>query len=377
MPELLSPLRSLTAPHDEALPITVVVPAHNRSVRLAPTLASIAAQRRRPAEVIVVDDVSTDDTAAVAEALGARVICHAASRGTAEARNTGVGAATQPWIALLDHDDEWLPGHLAGLWDLRGRHPLVSNSALACGEDPEQDRFWGSASRRPRVLRSPADLLWPGNPIPASAAMVRRDAIISVGGFRPPDGVDDLDLWVRILDRGTAVISPTVGLIYRLHAAQASRNVDGMQAGHLLVARAYADREWWSARLPERCIGVASWDRLQLARSRGDRREAVRQTGRILRRRERVVGVVGLWRARLRLRRRSAIVSRSGEPSLALLPGAAAPDVQGAPRRIVDLRIQGRVRALARLAARPTAEAAVSGRLQATAVRLLGIHPVR
>jgi glycosyltransferase involved in cell wall biosynthesis len=363
------------------LPVTVIVPAWNRSARLAATLASVTAQRSQPAEVIVIDDASTDDTAEVAASFDARVVRHDRNRGIAEARNTGVREATQPWVALLDHDDEWLPDHLAGLWKLRGEHLLVSHSALACGENPAEDRFRGVSARRPVVLRCPAALLWPENPIPASAAMVRRDAVLAVGGFRRPDGVDDLDLWVRVVERGTAVVSPTVGLIYHLHGAQASRDTETIQEGHLAVARSFAGRPWWSSLLVERCVGVAAWDRLQLARARGDRPEAVRQARRVLRRRDRVIGVAGLWRRRFALRRRSMIVSRSGVPSLALLPGAHMGDGGRLPtdtRRIVDLRGSGGSgRAIVRLARRPTAHAAVTSRLQAGLVRLLGIQPVR
>lgn len=342
-------------------------------------MASIAAQLRRPAEVIVIDDASDDDTAAVAAALGARVIRHDRNRGIAEARNTGVRAATQPWVALLDHDDEWLPGHLAALWRIRAEHPLVSNSALACGDNPAEDRFWGAASRRPLVVRSPAAILWPTNPIPASATMVRRDAVLAVGGFRPPDGVDDLDLWVRIVEHGSAVISPVVGLIYRVHDGQISHDVAAMHSGHLVVARAFSDRGWWSPRLPERCIGVAAWDRLQLARAGGRRGAVVGEAWTILRRRDRLIGVVGLWRRRLALRRRSMVVSRSGQPSLALLPGGGErrlADAHGRTRRIVDLRHAGLLLAIAELARRPTAEAAVSGSLQRLLVRMLGIRPL-
>jgi glycosyltransferase involved in cell wall biosynthesis len=371
--------RPLTAPDGEALPISVIIPAWNRSARLASTLASVAAQQRRPAEVIVVDDASDDDTSAVAAALGARVIRHADNRGIAEARNTGIRAATQPWVALLDHDDEWLPGHLAALWQVRGEHPLVSNSALACGDDPAEDRFWGAASRHPIVVRSPAAILWPTNPIPASAAMVRRDTVLSLGGFRPPDGVDDLDLWVRVVERGSAVISPVVGMIYRVHEGQASHDVAAMHSRHLVVARSFSDRKWWSPRLPERCIGVAAWDRLQLARARGHRGAVVGEACTILRRRDRLIGVVGLWRRRLALRRRSMIVSRSGRPSLALLPGGTREPLAEADvrtRRIIDLRNSRPLPAMLELARRPTAEAAVSGSLQRLLVRLLGIRPL-
>jgi hypothetical protein len=359
------------------LPVTVIVPAWNRSTRLAATLASVAAQRPPPAEVIVVDDASADDTADVAANLGARVVRHDRNRGIAEARNTGVREATQPWLALLDHDDEWLPGHLAALWRLRGDHSLVSNSALACGDDPARDRLRGTPSRRPVVVSRPAALLWPENPIPASAAMVRRDAVLAVGGFRPPDGVDDLDLWIRVVERGSAVISPTPGLIYRLHDAQVSRDAEAMQECHLAVARSFAGRTWWSPRLLERCLGVAAWDRLRLAGARGDQREVLRQLYCLLRHPDRVIGVVGLWHRRFGLRRRSMTVSRSGVPSLALLPGAAVGPV-AETRRVVDLRNSGGlVQAIGRLARRPTGDAAVSGPLQAALVRLLGVRPVR
>src|SRR5205814_6119521 len=104
----------------EVLPVSVVVPAHDRADVIERALRSVAEQRDcEPAEVIVVDDRSTDRTAELAEAHGARVLRHDRNRGQAAARNTGVRATVQPWIALLDTDDEWLPDHLAVLWPLR------------------------------------------------------------------------------------------------------------------------------------------------------------------------------------------------------------------------------------------------------------------
>src|SRR3712207_89972 len=85
------------------LPVSVIVPAYNRAEMLRRSLASIGSQRPElAAEVIVVDDGSSDDTAATAERLGARVIRHERNRGLATARNTGLEAATYPWVALLD-----------------------------------------------------------------------------------------------------------------------------------------------------------------------------------------------------------------------------------------------------------------------------------
>src|ERR1044071_2945662 len=110
------------------LPISVLIPAYNRADRLPRALASVAAQRRPPAQVVVVDDGSVDETAAVAERHGVTLVHHERNQGCAIARNSGLAAVTQPWIALLDSDDEWLPHHLASLWPLRGQHLLLANS---------------------------------------------------------------------------------------------------------------------------------------------------------------------------------------------------------------------------------------------------------
>jgi cellulose synthase/poly-beta-1,6-N-acetylglucosamine synthase-like glycosyltransferase len=113
------------------LPVCVVIPAHNRAHQLPRCLASVWAQHPRgPEEVIVVDDHSTDDTAAVAASLGARVIRHSENRGASAARNTAIAASNCAWLAFLDSDDEWLPHHLSHLWEIKGDHALVGGSFL-------------------------------------------------------------------------------------------------------------------------------------------------------------------------------------------------------------------------------------------------------
>lgn len=92
--------------------VSVVIPARNRAHTLPACLASVQAQTRPAREVIVVDDGSSDDTAAVAERHGARVL-RGPARGAQAARNAGVQAARGDWIAFQDSDDTWLPGKLA------------------------------------------------------------------------------------------------------------------------------------------------------------------------------------------------------------------------------------------------------------------------
>lgn len=82
---------------------TVVIPARNEERFLPTTLRALAKQSLRPAQVIVVDHLSTDRTAEVAHAAGARVLfCD--GNGVADARQMGLEAARTNWIATTDAD---------------------------------------------------------------------------------------------------------------------------------------------------------------------------------------------------------------------------------------------------------------------------------
>lgn len=86
--------------------ISVVMPAFNSAAHIKEALASAYRQSLRPYEIIVVDDGSSDDTAALASAAGARVLTQE-NAGPAAARNAGIRAASGDWIAFLDADDLW------------------------------------------------------------------------------------------------------------------------------------------------------------------------------------------------------------------------------------------------------------------------------
>jgi glycosyltransferase involved in cell wall biosynthesis len=301
-----------------ALPVSVVVPAYNREGMLECALASVAAQQpARPAEIVVVDDASTDGTAAVAERLGARVIVHEDNRGAAAARNTGVAAATQPWLAMLDSDDEWLPHHLATLWALRDGHDLVAGASLAVGgEGPP--RYHGRLTRRPTRLPSPA-ALYPENFIPASGVLVRREAVLAAGGYRTDlRYAEDLDLWIRVIDRGSAMVTPRVVTRYGRHEGQKSAG-DRSRAVQRRIVESYRDRDWWSPRLLERQLAFRAWDALRAAQRAGNRDAAGRELRWLIARPGRLGALGRLLARRWRSRRRSAAVAQE---ALAMVDGS-------------------------------------------------------
>jgi glycosyltransferase involved in cell wall biosynthesis len=95
------------------LRITAVIPTFNRGHIVGRAIESALAQKFAPAEIIVVDDGSVDNTQSVAESYGQTVrYVHQANGGVAAARNRGVREAKHDWIAFLDSDDYWAPDHL-------------------------------------------------------------------------------------------------------------------------------------------------------------------------------------------------------------------------------------------------------------------------
>lgn len=256
-----------------ALPVTAVIPAYRAEDTIERAVRSALAQDRAPAEVIVVDDASDDGTGARAEALRVRVVRHDRNQGEGAARNTGLREASTDWVAFLDADDEWLPGHLATLWDARDGHVLVGTAALGRGELPEHHRVRGHAGPRARVLRGPADVALPENRLTASSVLVRRDAALAAGGFRPDlPRATDLDLWLRMLEVGTGVAVPRVTALYHQHAAQVSADRGRMDDAVREVLAAYADRPWCTRALRRRVEGRIAWDTARAALSRGEPR---------------------------------------------------------------------------------------------------------
>ena len=117
-------------PMPELGPVSVVIPTYNRAELLRAALESVQAQTVPVREIVVVDDGSTDHTAAVVHELtaaGAPILYvplpHLNQRGAA--RNRGAAATTSPLIAFLDSDDLWLPRRIERQLDAWARAPAA------------------------------------------------------------------------------------------------------------------------------------------------------------------------------------------------------------------------------------------------------------
>lgn len=151
---------------------SVIIPAHDAAATLPRTLAALAAQEvDGEFEVIVVDDGSSDETAALAEAAGARVVRHERPVGPGASRNAGAAVARADALAFTDADCAPAPGWLAAGLRALGDAGLVQ----------------GRVEPRPDVPLGPYDkTLWvtaPWGLFESANLFVRREVFEQVGGF--------------------------------------------------------------------------------------------------------------------------------------------------------------------------------------------------
>lgn len=182
--------------------VAVVIAAHNAEPFLERALASLVEQSKPPDEVVVVDDGSTDRTAAIARDHGATVVAQE-QQGPAAARNRGVEAAKAEYVAFLDADDWFAPAKLQRMvGHLNELHAncVASDAFVVRGERVTRRRNHGN--RVPPILTH--EQLLAANPIACSAVVVRRSAFLDAGGFdRNPElfQTEDYDLWLRLAHR--------------------------------------------------------------------------------------------------------------------------------------------------------------------------------
>ncbi|WP_242884734.1 glycosyltransferase family 2 protein [Actinomadura litoris] len=189
---------------EEAPParVDVICPAYNRSGAIRETVDSVLAQTVGDWRLIVVSDGSTDDTDEVVRSYSdprvrlVRTEHHGAPGGP---RNIGLAVSDAPYVAYLDSDDRWLPGHLEGL--LRhleaGARLVVMGSVAVDGDGAEVAR----SDLLNRVWHPDLQLVWPL--YEPSRVGHARGLVEAAGGWSTGvRGMEDWDLWLRLADRG-------------------------------------------------------------------------------------------------------------------------------------------------------------------------------
>lgn len=225
---------------------SIIIPAFNAERTIRSAVNSALSQSTEDLEVIVVDDGSSDNTAAVVTELGApRVrLLSTDNQGPGSARNAGIAAARGENLTFLDSDDLLLPHYLervsAALVTV-ARVGLVYTDAFVfdsrTGRVRHQSAMQDERPPQPPPPREQflAELL-SRNFIYVSAT-VPRQVLSHVGGYQAGlFGSEDYDLWLRILIAGyEPVCVPGRNALYRVHAAQLSRNTLRMRQDTLAM----------------------------------------------------------------------------------------------------------------------------------------------
>lgn len=271
--------------------VSVIMPAYDAAATIESAVASVRRQTMGDFELLVVDDGSTDETAAVLAGIAEprlRVL-RQPNRGPAAARNRALAEARGEFVAFIDADDLWVPEKLA--WQMEAL-AAAPRAAVAYGWADVVDADLAHAYSDRRIRRDGdvyADLLLGNFIFSGSNTMIRRAVLDRVGGFdEAMRAVEDWELHVRIAVSDPFVCVPRVLLRYRLTDDSLSARIDLMDAAFSYAcAKIFAGAAPEHARLEPRCRAAfalyLATRAAQVARSPRERRAALGYAFRSLR----------------------------------------------------------------------------------------------
>lgn len=181
---------------------SVIIPSFNRAHLLPRTLRSVMLQTYKNYEIIVIDDKSSDHTDTLLKKPAyenVRFIKHEQNRGAAQARNTGIQAATGDYICFLDSDDVWLPEKLTTqkkLIDETGAK-LIGSQSIKLDENSQQC----VVQFHPRKINTHSDELLSNLHINTSSLCIEKNLLNVVNGFDTRlKNFEDWDLLLRLAE---------------------------------------------------------------------------------------------------------------------------------------------------------------------------------
>lgn len=265
---------------------SVVIPNYNNAATLGRAIDSVLAQDYPAHEIIVIDDGSTDDSAAVLQPFGDRVrYVRQDNAGVSAARNHGARVATGTWLAFLDADDIYLPGRLAAHANWIAREP---NLDFLFGDQDQRDpadvhqqmAISASAFGRALVARQPGVLELPLGPDDFGALIadgfseirtlsIPRATFIALGGFPTQHKIgEDLHFFIRLFlrSRHGGVVNRALAVYYIYAGSALRKDPIGAQRGFVgalaslhgeMAGASAAIRRGWLAKLRQGRLSLA------------------------------------------------------------------------------------------------------------------------
>jgi len=192
---------------------SVIIPLYNKGESIRNTIRSVLNQTYDSFEIIVINDGSKDKSAlAVEEFRDSRIrLIHQDNQGVSAARNRGIKAAKNEWIAFLDGDDEWNEEYLKKMMKLIIDFPLAEfygcQYAIKKGENL---KVINDSHRRRGYINNYFREALKGHLVSASSIVIKKDCFKQVGLFNPLfSRGEDIDMWTRLARNFTMAFEPS------------------------------------------------------------------------------------------------------------------------------------------------------------------------
>ncbi|MBL8267458.1 glycosyltransferase family 2 protein [Steroidobacter sp.] len=190
--------------------VSVVIPAYNAGSTIQQAIATARAQTLRPSQIVVVDDVSKDDTVQQAEAVAGPdllVVRSPKNGGGGAARNRGIDHSTSDVVAFLDADDLWAPNKLANQMALLRTQTRESFCFTAVEQVNEYDEKHVLPKRAPLPGEGLADyMLKAGNIMQTSTLLVPRHLLTKCRFNERLRRFQDLDFVLTLGEAGVGAV---------------------------------------------------------------------------------------------------------------------------------------------------------------------------
>lgn len=240
---------------DPNVAITLVIPSYNRAQLIIETINHALNQSLPFAEIIVVDDASTDETLVELKRFGNKIKVIASGKiGVQRARNKGVAAASTPYVALCDSDDLLEPNFVEVISGWLSTHPdcdsVYSNFVTFDGITTSQDKFscappsfFKDARRAGEFCSNIPDLYVKTvgyQPLFSSGVTVKKSFYQFIGGYDSAlngVGSEDWEYTLRAIEMGSTSVCITPLVRIRRHAGNDSSNTIRQLLGEVVVLK--------------------------------------------------------------------------------------------------------------------------------------------
>jgi len=245
----------LPDPADGGLHVSVVLPCWNRQEKVVDAIRSVQEQTLASWELLVVDDGSSDDSAAVVEALAAEdprvVLLRQSHAGVCAARNLGLARARGRYVAFLDSDNEYLPDFLHVAVAAMDAGGLRAAYAMLRADDDGTLTY--------RTLEAGDDVLRVRNFIDLNVLVVERSLVQEVGGFDDTlRRTVDYDLVLRLRRHTEIPLLPFLAVDYHHDSDDSQRITNREAASWVEVVQSRAFVDWSGLAGREQVVGRTS-----------------------------------------------------------------------------------------------------------------------